>query len=88
MCIDEKQIGEDFYSIISNPETGKLAFVANTTKSDELIKATLSIRQQLSQVKVINRDLSSCYRSFCNHVMPDAAQVADKFHVIKLLFGT
>ena len=85
MCIDEKQIGEDFYSIISNRKTGKLAFVANTTKSSELFEATLTISQQLSQIKVINRDLASCYRNFCNRVMPDTAQVGDKFHVIKLL---
>ena len=85
MCVDEKQIGEEFYSIISNRKTGKLAFVVNTTKSAELFEATLSINQQLSRVKVINRDLASCYRNFCNQVMPDAAQVADKFHVIKLL---
>ena len=51
MCIDEKQIGEDFYSIISNRKTGKLAFVANTTKSSELYEATLTINQQLSQIK-------------------------------------
>jgi len=85
MCVDEKQIGEDFYSIISNRKTGKLAFVANTTKSSELFEATLTINQQLSQVKVINRDLASCYKNFCNRVMPDTAQVGDKFHVIKLL---
>ena len=85
MCVDEKQIGEEFYSIISNRKTSKLAFVANTTKSAELIEATLSINQQLSRVKIINRDLASCYRNFCNKVMPDAAQVSDKFHVIKLL---
>lgn len=85
MCIDEKQIGEDFYSIISNRKTGKLAFVANTTKGSELYEATLTINQQLSQIKVINRDFASCYRNFCNRVMPDTAQVGDKFHVIKLL---
>ena len=85
MCVDEKQIGEEFYSIISNRTTGKLTFVANTTKSAELIETTLSINQQLSRAKVINRDLASCYRSFCNQVIPDAAQVADKFHVIHLL---
>lgn len=85
MCIDEKMIGEDFFTIISNRTTGKLAFMADTTKSSELIEASFPIREQLKNVKVINRDLASCYRSFSNMAMPGADQVGDKFHVVKLL---
>lgn len=85
MCVDEKQIGEDFYTILSNRKTGKLAFVADTTQSLLLFEATMPIREKLKEVKVINRDLASCYRSFCNLAMPDAEQVGDKFHVINLL---
>ena len=84
MCIDEKQIGAEFYTIISNRETGKLVLMASTTKSSELIKAVSPIMEELSCVEIINRDLASCYRVFCNHVMPHAKQVGDKFHVIKL----
>ena len=85
MCIDEKMIGEDFYTIISNRTTGKLAFMADTTKSSELYQASLPIRKELKNVKIINRDLASCYRSFSNMAMSDAEQVGDKFHVVKLL---
>ena len=85
MCVDEKMIGEDFFTIISNRTTGKLAFMADTTKSSELIEASFPIREQLKNVKVINRDLASCYRSFSNMAMPGADQVGDKFHVVKLL---
>ena len=85
MCIDEKMIGEDFFTIISNRTTGKLAFMADTTKSSELIEASFPIREQLKNVKIINRDLASCYRSFSNMAMPEAEQVGDKFHVVKLL---
>lgn len=85
MCIDEKMIGEDFYTIICNRQTGKLAFMANTTKSEDLLSASYPIKEQLQQVMIINRDLASSYRKFCNLAMPTAQQTGDKFHVIKLL---
>ncbi len=85
MCIDEKMIGEDFFTIISNRTTGELAFMADTTKSLELYQASFPIREELKKVKIINRDLASCYKRFSNMAMPDADQVGDKFHVVKLL---
>lgn len=85
MCIDEKQIGEDFYTIISNRGTGQIAFMANTTRSAELYQASLPIRKKLEEIKIINRDLARSYKRFCNLSMPNADQVGDKFHVIKLL---
>jgi len=85
MCIDEKMIGEDFFTIISNRMTGELAFMADTTKSSELYEASFPIREELKNVKIINRDLASCYKSFSDMAMPDADQVGDKFHVVKLL---
>ncbi len=85
MCIDEKMIGEVFFTIISNRKTGKLAFMADTTRSSELLEAIFPIREELKKVEVINRDLASCYRKFSDQAMPDAEQVGDKFHVIKLL---
>ena len=85
MCIDEKMIGEDFFTIISNRETGKIAFMADTTKSSELLQTCIPIKKELKNVKIINRDLAGCYRKFSNITMPDAAQIGDKFHVVKLL---
>ncbi len=85
MCIDEKMIGEEFYTIISNRKTGKLAFMANTTNSKDLLLASKPLKAQLKQVQIINRDLAGNYRKFCNLAMPLAEQTGDKFHVIKLL---
>ncbi len=84
MCIDEKMIGEEFYTIISNRQTHKIAFMANTTNSSDLLIATNPIKSELKQVKILNRDLASSYRKFSNIAMPSADQVGDKFHVIKL----
>lgn len=86
MCIDEKKIGEEFFTIISNRNTSNIAFMANTTNSSELIEACIPIKEELKNVKIINRDLASSYRRFSNIAMPEADQVGDKFHVVKLLF--
>ncbi len=85
MCIDETMIGEEFFTILSNRTTGKIAFMANTTRSLELQQACLPLKEQLENVKIINRDLANSYRKFCNITMPTADQVGDKFHVVKLL---
>lgn len=85
MCIDEKQIGEDIYTVMINHDTGKIAFMADTIMSTELFEATQPIRDELRKVKVINRDLANWYRKFSDLAMPNADQVGDKFHVIKLL---
>jgi len=85
MCIDEKMIGEEFFTLLTNRITGRLAFMANTTSSYELSQACLPIKKELNAVKIINRDLASNYRRFSNIMMPNADQVGDKFHVVKLL---
>ena len=86
MCVDETMIGETFFTIISNRITGKLAFMAESTKSSELSDVCLPIKEEFKKVKIINRDLANSYRKFSNIVMPNAKQVVDNFHVIKLLF--
>ena len=86
MCIDETMIGETFFTIISNRITGKLAFMAEATNSLELTHASFPIKKELEEVKILNRDLANSYRKFSNIMMPNAKQVVDNFHVIKLLF--
>jgi len=85
MGIDEKMIGEQYYTILSNRETGKIAFCAGTTKSDYLKQAVEPLLDRLSQVKRITRDMAGCYARLSEEVMPNAIQIADKFHVINNL---
>lgn len=85
MGIDEKMIGEQYYTILSNRETGKIAFCADTTRSDYLKQAIEPLLDKLSQVKRITRDMAGCYARFSKEVMPNAIQIADKFHVVKNL---
>jgi len=85
MAIDEKLIGNDFYTIFTNRKTGKIAFCGATTSSKRLEQAMLPIAKELVQVETITRDLSPSYARLCSTMMPAAVQVADKFHVIKNL---
>lgn len=85
MAIDEKYIGEDFYTIISNRETGKIAMLCNSYNFTELEQILLCHPSVLSKVKSITRDFSALYKKLCDRLFPDAVQVGDKFHIIRHL---
>jgi len=83
MAIDEKQIGKEIVTILSNSDTGKIAMMANTLKSRELVEAIGRYYKLTYKVKSITRDLSNSYDWFSRQVFPNAEQIADKFHIIK-----
>jgi len=83
MSIDEKMLDEDFFTVMTNRDTGKIAMLAQTIRVDELVKLTDKIPQIQGLVKNITCDLSPTYEKFCETVFPEATQIADKFHVIR-----
>ena len=85
MAIDEKQIGEDIYTIMSNRETGKIAMVCQSLKFNEINQVLQKHKNALSVVKSFTRDFSLLYRKVGNEIFPKALQVIDKFHIIKNL---
>ena len=85
MAIDEKHIGEDFYTIISNRQTGKIAMLCNSYKFTELEHVMLNHPSVLKKVKSVTRDFSGLYQKFCSQLFPCAVQIGDKFHVIRHL---
>lgn len=85
MAIDEKQIGEDMHTVITNRQTGKIAVLARTIKASELIELWPSFHSKGFEVKSITRDLSQSYDWFCRQVFCNSRHVADKFHIIKHL---
>jgi len=86
MTIDEKQIGKIMYTIMTNSKTGKIAFIAQTMKSEELKQAVENyLSKEVDQVKSISCDMSPSYKKFCREVFPNAKIVIDKFHVVKCL---
>jgi transposase len=84
MSIDEKMLDEDFFTVMTNRETGKIALLAQTMRVDELVNLINKIPHIQNIPKNITCDLSPTYEKFCEMVFPEATQIADKFHVIKL----
>lgn len=82
MAIDEKQIGEDMYTIMSNRETTKIAMICKSMRSDEIRQVIESHPNVKFKVKSISRDFSRMYAKVGREVFPQAKQVIDKFHVI------
>jgi transposase len=83
MSIDEKMLDEDFFTAMTNRNTGKLALLAQTMRADELIKLMDKIPQTHNVPQNITCDLSPTYEKFCETVFPQATLTADKFHIIR-----
>lgn len=85
ICIDEKNINGDCYTIVSNPETNKIVLMVNTLRTSQIVHI---LRSNISQearfaVACVTRDMASNYDWVARELFPNAYQVADKFHVVK-----
>ena len=85
MAIDEKKIGEDMHTVLSNRRTGKIALLARSISAKELIQLLPKFECKGVRVKSITRDLSQSYDWFCRQIFYNSLHVADKFHIIKHL---
>lgn len=83
MAIDEKQIGEEMHTVISNRQTGKIAVLARTVTALPLKILLEKYPQVCRGVEVITRDMSVTYTKVGNEVFENASQVADKFHIVR-----
>lgn len=86
MCIDDKNLGEHGFTIISNLDTGKIACMIETRKS-EIINKVLKkhvAKERLESVQVLTKDLAGNYEKVREKSFLFAVGVADKFHVVKL----
>lgn len=83
MTVDEKQIGKKIYTIMTNAKTGKIAFLAQSQKSEQLQDAARNyFPDKLNEVRSVSCDMGSTYLKFCKELFPNAQIVIDKFHVI------
>jgi transposase len=82
MAVDEKMIDEEFYTVMTNRETGKIALLAETLQVADLSKLIDKIGEAKDKVKTITLDLSPTYERFCEQCF-NATLVADKFHIVK-----
>lgn len=87
MAIDEKQIGEEMHTIVSNRTTGKIALLSRSMQYADLQK--LLDRESLTcrQVETLTRDLSPLYAKVGNELFFNSSPIADKFHIIRSLMN-
>lgn len=83
MAVDEKMIDEEFYTVMTNRQTGKIALLAETLTVKDLNMLIDKTGAAKQKVKTVTADLSPTYEKFCEQSFPDAMLVADKFHVVK-----
>lgn len=83
MAVDEKMIDEEFYTVFTNRQTGKIALLAETMQVADLSKLIDKMGEAKNVVKEITLDLSPTYEKFAGQCFGQAIIIADKFHVVK-----
>ena len=87
MAIDEKHINGEFFSILSNRDTGKVAAIIRSVKGKWLKKCLYDLPRKIRwNVKSLSRDLSQTFADVGNEIFMNAVHVADKFHILKMGF--
>jgi hypothetical protein len=86
MSIDDKAIGHDGFTILSNSETGKIALLVESTSAEGVESAMKKFGSDLHKIKHVSMDMSPTYTLVFNDLVPHAVQVADKFHVMKYAY--
>jgi len=86
MSIDDKAIGHEGFSILSNGETGKIAMMIESCKSVEVAQAISLFGNDLNKVESISCDMSAGYINVYSQELPRAKVVIDKFHVMQYVY--
>ena len=86
MSIDDKTIGYDGFTVLSNQDTGKMAMLVESTNTEEVESAMALFGTKLNKIKHISVDMSPVYALVCSNLMPRSAQIIDKFHVMKYVY--
>jgi len=86
MSIDDKAIGHEGFSILSNGQTGKIAMMIESCKSVEVCQAISLFGNELKKVESISCDMAAGYIKVCSNELPRAKVVIDKFHVIQYVY--
>jgi len=85
MSIDEKQIGEEMHTILSNRETGKIALMVRSMQYADIQKLLDKESLICRKVETLTRDLSPLYAKVGNELFLNSSAIADKFHIIRSL---
>jgi len=83
MAIDDKQIGRDTFTIMTNQQTGKIAMLVETLKAEELQMGAALLGEVTHKIKSISCDMSPSYLKFIESCFKQSSIVIDKFHVVR-----
>jgi hypothetical protein len=87
MNIDDKAIGHEGFTILSNTRTGDMAMMIESTKGKDVEAALGLFGKVLEKVKSISCDMSPSYLKACRLLLPVAQIVIDKFHVMQYVYA-
>lgn len=91
LAIDEVSLSQgELYTIVSSRDRqgrkGKLIAVIASTRAEDIQKVLLKIPVQIRQiVREISMDMAPSMRKACGEAFPQAEQVTDRFHVVRLV---
>lgn len=88
ICIDETQIGDDVYTIVSNWDghcrAGSLIAVAKGTAASSVVPVLLKLPEdERMKVAEATMDMSESMRSIVSAAFPNATVTLDVFHMVK-----
>lgn len=86
MCLDDKEINGRSFSILSNLRTGKIAFMIDSVRFNELAVGINFLGESTPKIKNINCDIAPGYLKFAREILPKATVIVDKFHVMKYIY--
>jgi hypothetical protein len=75
MSIDDKSLGNECFTVLSNHQTGKIAMMVESTRSEEVEAAMELFGNELDKIKYISMDMSPTYALVCDNLMPFARQI-------------
>jgi transposase len=86
MCIDDKSIGHEGFTILSNGHTSRIALMVESCKAREVSDAISLLGADLHKVKSISCDMAAGYLQVCAEQFAGAKVVIDKFHVMQYVY--
>jgi transposase len=87
--LDEKSFlkGHDYVTVLTDIENGRILDIERdrTKIAAEKVLTKTFTNEQISNIEVVVSDLSDAYMAVGKSKLPQATQVADRFHLIKIL---
>ena len=76
--------GHKYLTIVLDLETGKVLFVGKGKSGESLAPFFKRLKRAKAKIEAVASDMSPAYISALTKNLPDATQVADPFHLVKL----